>query len=107
MFLKTYVFPSLCVLGRKYVLGATQSQFRPSRLAMTLRRAQNIYTQEHQLYFYYYHFGAYREDENWKKDNKTVRTITLKSGRILLLVCKMSHNAWQRNDSNYFKALES
>ena len=59
IFLKTYVFPSLCVLGRKYVLSATQSQFRPSRLATTLRKVQNIYTQEHQLYFYYYHFGAH------------------------------------------------
>ena len=38
------------------------------RVKMSSEKGQkHIYTQEHKLYYYYYHFGGHCENKNWKK----------------------------------------
>ena len=56
----------------KYVLGPTQTHFSPSRYVRVLMSSERgpkyIYAQENKLYFYY-HFGGYFENKNWKKNS--------------------------------------
>lgn len=43
---------------------------------MTVWGPKHVYAQDHNLYYYYHHFGRHRRNKSWKNDKKTVWTIT-------------------------------
>ena len=57
------------VRGHKYVLGPTQTHLKMS----SGKGPKQFYSQEHKLYYYFYHFGRHWENEKLRKTNLTTK----------------------------------